>query len=239
MATNYPGSLDSYSTKAVGNTISESHINDPQDAIEAIEEKVGTGASGTIAQSASTNTALLGYGASTTGFATISLANTFLVTGSLPTTALPVGSAFQIVNTQTGAVNTGTTVMPYDDSIPRNDEGDEYMTLAITPTSATNKLRIDVVFMGTTVNPRTLVVALFQDATANALAAIAETIANSGTNALKFTHYMTAGTASVTTFKVRAGLQSGGETLTFNGEGGNRKLGGVLASSITITEIAT
>jgi hypothetical protein len=36
---------------------------------------------------------------------------------------------------------------------------------------------------------------------------------------------------------VRIGKDSGG-TITFNGMGGARKLGGVLASSITITEIA-
>jgi len=44
-ATNFPGSLDSYSTKSSGDTISEAHINDPQDAIEATEAKIGTGAS--------------------------------------------------------------------------------------------------------------------------------------------------------------------------------------------------
>jgi len=44
-ASNFPGALDSYSTKNAADTISESHINDPQDAIEALEAKVGTGAS--------------------------------------------------------------------------------------------------------------------------------------------------------------------------------------------------
>ncbi len=41
MSTNFPSSLDSYSTKSSGDTISEAHINDPQDAIEALEAKVG------------------------------------------------------------------------------------------------------------------------------------------------------------------------------------------------------
>ena len=44
-ATNFPTSLDSYSTKAAGNTITEVHTNDPQDAIEALEAKVGIGSS--------------------------------------------------------------------------------------------------------------------------------------------------------------------------------------------------
>jgi hypothetical protein len=48
---------------------------------------------------------------------------------------------------------------------------------------------------------------------------------------------MDAGTTSETTFKVRAGGEEAGTT-TFNGVGGARKYGGVLASSITITEIA-
>jgi hypothetical protein len=50
------------------------------------------------------------------------------------------------------------------------------------------------------------------------------------------THYMTAGTTSATTFKVRGGVNAG--TLTFNGEVGARLFGGVCASSITVTEIA-
>jgi len=47
---------------------------------------------------------------------------------------------------------------------------------------------------------------------------------------------MTAGTTSATTFKFRVGINSG--TFTFNGYSGGRKLGGVAASSMTITEIA-
>lgn len=39
-ATNYPSSLDSYVTRSAGDTIQESHVNDVQDAIEAIEAKL-------------------------------------------------------------------------------------------------------------------------------------------------------------------------------------------------------
>jgi len=45
MATNYPGALDSYTTKNAGDTISESHVNNLQDAVVATETKAGTGAS--------------------------------------------------------------------------------------------------------------------------------------------------------------------------------------------------
>ena len=126
--------------------------------------------------------------------------------------------------------------MPWDDTIPQITEGNEYMTLAITPTSATNKLKIDVVFIGAhTGAPHNLTAALFQDATVNALAC-ATMQNNTYLNTITFSHYMTADTTSATTFRIRAG-SSGGATTTFNGQAGARKNGGVLASSITITEI--
>lgn len=148
------------------------------------------------------------------------------------------GRVIQVVNTQTGAVNTGTTTIPHDDTIPQNTEGDEYMTLAITPTSSSHKLKIEVVVMLSATNAsQWLAAALFQDTTANALAA--GTVFDATATAMQiiaFTHYMTAGTTSSTTFKVRAGRDVAGTT-TFNGQSGGRIFGGVLASSITITEI--
>lgn len=147
------------------------------------------------------------------------------------------GSVIQVVNVQTGASTTGSTTIPLDDTIPQNTEGTQYMSLAITPSDAANKLRIDVVFYGSADATEEVIVALFQDAIADALAAISaynDTI--DGGRILMLTHYMTAGTTSATTFKVRAGTDSGA-TLTFNGSAGNRQFGGVAASSITITEI--
>ena len=160
------------------------------------------------------------------------------VTLATPLPASSGGSVIaQIVNTQTGAVATGTTAIPYDDTIPQNTEGNEYMTLAITPASATNKLKIDVVWLGSQSNSLTYIIAaLFQDTTASALAAgfSSKSRSSSDESGVLFTHHMTAGTTSETTFKIRAGAASG--TTTFNGHTTARKLGGVLASSITITE---
>ena len=83
--------------------------------------------------------------------------------------------------------------------------------------------------------------ALFQDSTANALAA-GTTLGSSATAGLDkplpivFKHYMSAGTTSATTFKVRVGPTSSTAT-TVNGTNGNREFGGVFSSSITVTEI--
>lgn len=148
------------------------------------------------------------------------------------------GKLVQQVNTLSGAVSTGTTVMPYDDTIPVITEGDEYMTRAITPTSASNKLRIDIIFYFSHTTAGQEVAGLFQDTTTNALAVGSERIMSaSNLFCIQFTHHMTAGTASETTFRLRAGHENDGTTTTFNGTSSARKLGGVLASSITITEI--
>lgn len=140
-------------------------------------------------------------------------------------------------STVTGAVATGTTAIPFDDTIPQITEGDEYMTLAITPTSAANILVIRVTVFLTATGTPWLISALFQDSTANALA-VAATFDNLSTAGatITYTHRMVAGTTSATTFRVRCG-SSGGPTTTFNGQNGGRIFGGVMASSITITEV--
>ena len=144
----------------------------------------------------------------------------------------------QIVNVSTGAMATTATAIPWDDTIPQKTEGGEVMTLAITPKNTNNLLVIDVVAIvsGTEGGWKTAT-ALFQDTTANALAVsmgYEDGVANQ-TRTAHFRHYMTAGTTSATTFKVRIGAQTT-ETLPFNGNGGSRKYGGVFVSSITITE---
>lgn len=147
------------------------------------------------------------------------------------------GALVQVVNTQTGAKATGATVIPYDDTIPQNTEGDEYMTLAITPTSATNILKIEVVAFLSSGVGNWVMAALFQDTVADALAVsmVYNATAGASENSV-FTHYMTAGTTSAIMFKVRAGGLSAGTT-TFNGTTAARRFGGVMASSITISEI--
>lgn len=155
---------------------------------------------------------------------------------SLTWDSLPDGSVVQVVNTTTGAVATGSTAIPFDDTIPQNTEGDEYMTLAITPKATTNKLKIEVVFYCALATAQSAAVALFQDSTAGALAVVGQEGDVDDPRVITLTHYMDAGTTSATTFKVRGGPDLSG-TLTFNGAGGARKYGGKAASSITITEI--
>lgn len=150
----------------------------------------------------------------------------------------PVGSVVQVVSTNFSAAATGTTVLPTDDTIPQITEGTEFMTQAITPLNANNILIIQVTFFGGfSVASERIQIALFQDATANALAGAGQFQPTANTEAsVSLTHRMTAGTTSSTTFRIRAGANSAG-TITFNGTAGTRRFGGITLSNITITEI--
>lgn len=170
------------------------------------------------------------------------IAALFGVAGGLKLDAAVVprlsGSTVQVVSTQSGAVATGTTIMPLDDTIPQITGGNEYLTASITPTSATNFLEIEVhMLLATSAASGFMTAALFQDATANALAAAVQWASTAGGIVhVSFKHRMLAGTTSATTFRARAGGHSAGTT-TFNGWGGNRMFGGVMASSITVKEL--
>lgn len=146
-------------------------------------------------------------------------------------------SVAQQVYSSDGAVATGTTVTVLDDTIPQNTEGDEYLSVSITPKNASNLLVIEAMINGSTNLGGTLIVGLFQDSTANALAAVMEEAEpNNSFHQARVLHRMTAGTTSSTTFKIRAGGQGG--TYTFNGVGAARRMGGAMASYILVTEIS-
>lgn len=131
-----------------------------------------------------------------------------------------------------------TTVIPFDNTIPQNTEGTELITQAITPTNSSNILRITVVATMTCIGAaQVLTAALFQDTTANALRANFALIptANCGAT-ITFTHEMTAGTTSSTTFKVRFGGNAATQ-VDANGYNNAQIYGGACISSIQIDEI--
>jgi hypothetical protein len=159
------------------------------------------------------------------------------ITDSTLTSAkMATGFPVQMVSTSVSAASTGNTLIPNDDTIPQNTEGDQYMTQAITPKSATNILVIQATLYLSATNANDLIAALFQDSTAGALAAAGVYQATAtGPGIVTILHTMTAGTTSATTFKVRAGLASAG-TMTFNGSSATRRFGAITKSTIVITE---
>ena len=160
--------------------------------------------------------------------------------GTLARARLPAGTVLQVVNVQTGAYSSTTAQIPLDTTIPQNTEGTELFTVAITPTSSTSKLLIQVNVMFCVTASQWCTIALFKDSTANALAAVPAyiNIATAGiTTSMQY--FMTAGTTSATTFKLRYGQPSAGATIGINGPtAGAAFFGGVCISGMTIKEIA-
>jgi hypothetical protein len=147
------------------------------------------------------------------------------------------GDIVQVVSTSTSAyAATAATITPIDDTIPQKTEGDELFTLAITPKSATNKL---IIIAYATISGSAacyITTALHQDDVANALAATMQYCVGLNQAMLAhLTHYMTAGTTSEITFKIRAGSNTG-NGIHVNGLGG-RYFGGVASSGMIIVEV--
>jgi hypothetical protein len=142
----------------------------------------------------------------------------------------------QRVSSSTTTMSQSASTIPLDDTIPQNTEGAEILTVSITPQDATNKLWIDFFGFGSNTTAEYVQTALFQDSTANALAATSNyCLSASKTIPLNLHHEMDAGTTSSTTFKIRVGGNSGSTTV--NGYDNNRMLGGVAACWIIVKEV--
>lgn len=125
--------------------------------------------------------------------------------------ALAAGTTVQTVSTTSSSKAVSTTEMDWDETIPQKNEGDEYFTLAITPTAATNILVIDIFIPTIDVDTAGAYFtgALFQDNTNDALQASSVFIANPDeTHQFTLRYRMAAGTTSATTFKFRFGADS-------------------------------
>ena len=151
------------------------------------------------------------------------------------------GLLLQRVFFQDGAFATGTTTIPNDDTIPTFAEGDLFMSASITPTRADSILRVSVTFISAdSTSTASFYVPLFRDGTGTDPAIAVGSGNGQGTNSFETVHFVheeVAGSTSSTTFQVRAGLVSAG-TLTFSGIAASARMGGTLASSIVIEELA-
>jgi hypothetical protein len=164
------------------------------------------------------------------------LTNKVQITATTPKT----GTVLQVAYNADGAVATGTTTVPIDDTVHQNSEGDQFMSQAITPQAAANLLHVTHQgnYASSNATASAFIVSLFQDSVAGALATTYNArVATAGAlcNAL-LSHFMVAGTVSATTMKIRGGLSAAGTT-TFNGQSSARLFGGVMASFLRIQEV--
>lgn len=150
----------------------------------------------------------------------------------------PTGAQLQSLSASDAALTTISASIPADDTIPQSSEGTQILSQAITPGNASNVLEIEAfVPVGLGTAGAHVTIALFQDATANALTAAALTGGNNDkAGVLHLVHRMAAGTTSATTFKIRVGTESG--SVYINGTAaGTRLYGGVSAARLIIREL--
>lgn len=150
------------------------------------------------------------------------------------------GAAGSVVKTQTTTSQTmltGTTTIPFDNTIPQSGEGTEFITATITPATSGNKIRIEANIYGAYSVAATVTAALFQDSVANALAAVAVQTTTTNQNiVLRLSWEITTASVSAHAFKIRIGGSTAG-TFTLNGNAGAAIFGGVAASTLSLTEV--
>jgi len=135
------------------------------------------------------------------------------------------------------ATQLATTLMVLDDTIPQKTEGDEILTVAITRLSASSRLRIRAQCPFSVNGAIATILGLFQDTTANALAAVATAVqGDNQINQLTLEHEMASGSTGSTTFKLRIGPVSSANVRT-NALSSGRQLGGVMKTTLTVEEI--
>lgn len=111
-------------------------------------------------------------------------------------------------DTFTGFTST-TSAIPYDNTIPQITEGTELFSIAITPTSATSVIEIEVLLPMVAVDASgwTFSGALFQDSISNALVAAGNTIQFTAPFSLKYR--VVSGSTTARTYSFRYGPTSG------------------------------
>ena len=161
-------------------------------------------------------------------------------TGTILTDATSTGKILQVVSAISGTPGSTTGAFPYDSTIPQNSEGTEFATIAITAAHASNKFHVSV-FAQVSSNGNTgrVIVPLFIDSVANALAAGATQVSNSGGMiTIAYDYIAVAGDTNQHTFKMRYG-KGDATTAYINRTGSNLDLGHVITSGLIVQEINT
>jgi hypothetical protein len=145
----------------------------------------------------------------------------------------------QVVSDTEVTYTTLGTILPVDNTIPQITEGNEVLSVAITPKNASSTIRITFTgFVGGSTN-QTFACALFVDATANALDATAAFVPNIAAilvTQLVLQHEVSAGSTSSRTYRIRCGSNIATDAF-LNGDVTGRLFGGVASSTLKVEEV--
>jgi hypothetical protein len=134
----------------------------------------------------------------------------------------------------TANANLGT--IPLDDTIPQVGEGTEVLSIALTPKSVTNRVRVRVAGFGGNTGAGYVIAALFVNGAANAVrATLGLSSAANTMSSLVLEYEHVPGATTAQTYSVRAGGNAG--TARLNGTGAARIFGGTGATTIVVEEI--
>lgn len=148
------------------------------------------------------------------------------------------GEVTQSISSVSTSFSTGTTVLPADNTVPQNTEGDQYATITLTPQSTMNLLKFKIqTHAACSAANLVFSAAIFKDSDASAIAAFMHqmTAADIGINF--HGEYMRLATStSSATYNLRCGA-SNASTLTYNGAAGANIFNGVSNSIFSCEEI--
>jgi hypothetical protein len=164
----------------------------------------------------------------------------FQIISTFPT--VDPGTPSNIVSATSVTLDSTATIIPYDNTVPENTEGKAFADLDITytPKKATSKLLIEVFMQAAADVGTSFVIALFVDSDQFAIAASMTSIPANFDNEANLMAIIDAGSTTARTYKVRFGSTnpSGSPTVFVNQSAVGAKFGGVLSSTMTITELS-
>ena len=160
---------------------------------------------------------------------------------SMGTSALgSAGKVLQVVRSTTSSVITCGTTIPWDDTIPQITEGNEVLTVAITPLSATSTiyLKFDASGSASAGVTNSATAAIFKDSTANAIYATQLHFWSASNFGNKFvaSYSEASGGTTARTYRIRIGSDS--PTIYINANSsGTRRYGGVSIAQFEAWEV--
>lgn len=148
------------------------------------------------------------------------------------------GSIVKSAYSENSTYTSTNAVIPNDDTIPQNTEGIEILAASITPSSASNRIRVRVsLYCASPSGSSTTNFAVFIEGISNAIFATAAyfDLVNE-TQQIEFECYSTPASTSLLTYKVRFGPSSASNNASINGNN-SRKFGGVAKCTLVLEEI--
>jgi hypothetical protein len=160
---------------------------------------------------------------------------------SVSTAAISSGKVLQVTRSTTTSVITCGTAIPWDDTIPQSSEGNEVLTIAITPISATSiiYLKFDASGSANGAVTNSATIAFFKDSDTNAIYATQVPFWTASGYGAKFNGSYSELSSSTTlrTYKVRIGINNANSIFINGNASGGRQYGGVSIAQLEAWEI--